>query len=275
MTKPSVGVIGMGFVGTVIYKYYSHLGFNTKAFDVKSGYDSINDVSQQDVIFVAIMLPDNGMTVRDRNALVQALSPIRAGRTVIIKSTIVPGTTNAVQTEYPDKYVCFVPEFLTESTAERDFSNPPFQILGVTRVSNNPKVIDNVLNILPTSRVTRVMAATEAEMLKLVRNSYWALKLIVFNQVYDICGRAGVNYGVLKDVLTHDTWIGDSHNVIWHKGKRGFDGKCLPKDIQSLISYCKLLGAPAHVFELAQALNHQYLTQNMCTGTPDKTEHKT
>lgn len=263
--RSSIGVIGKGFVGTVIADYYRENGYYVKSFDIKGNCDSLESVARQDIIFLAIMLPDNGLSKRDKDNLDWTLGLLPPNAIVVIKSTVAPGTTLSLQREHGQLNLFFSPEFLTEATAREDFRHPPFTILGVTYTSNRvrEKLINAVLKVLPASPPDRtfVIGSSEAEMLKMVRNSYLALKLTAFNQIFDVCSKAGVDYGTVRDILAKDNWIGDSHNIIWHKGKRGFSGKCLPKDLHCLINFCNDIGVQAPLFACAEELNARYLAQ--------------
>ena len=266
-TKPgmpdSIGIVGKGFVGTTIANYYREHGFDVKSFDIRGDCDAMDEVAAQDIVFVAIMLPDNGQSATDKVSLLQILSKMPEGCVVVLKSTVVPGTTQWLQGMFPQLNMFFNPEFLTEATAAKDFSQPPFAILGVTDTSDQLQLVRKVQGVLPTASPERtfVVGASEAEMIKTVRNSYLALKLTAFNQVYDVCSWSGVNYEIIRDILAQDEWIGDSHNIIWHKGKRGFSGKCLPKDLHNLVRYCEDMHMDIPLFGCAENLNKGYLAQ--------------
>lgn len=259
--KETIGVVGRGFVGTVIADYYAEHGHGVKSYDIRGDCDPIEVVGTQDVVFIAIMLPRNGTSAEERNALSSILHQVSPRTIAVIKSTVVPGTTDILQAKHPDKCLCFVPEFLTEATATDDFAYPEFQLIGTTEISDRAEVARTLLRLLPKAHLMQVVTATTAEMFKSIRNSYMALKLIAFNQIYDVCEEAGVSYETMRDVLAGDPWIGDSHNVIWHKGKRGFSGKCLPKDLDGLLTYCEKRGVPLPLFEMARKLNEKYLKE--------------
>jgi len=144
------------------------------------------------------------------------------------------------------------PEFLTEASADFDFKNPPFQILGYTDGVDHAF---NILNMLPSATVTRVVASRASELFKIVRNSFLASKVILANQTYDLCEGVGVGYNVIQDLFKHDAWIGGSHSTIWHKGDRGFGGKCLPKDLDSLIKVGKDAKVNVSVFKAIKKAN--------------------
>ena len=223
-----VGILGAGFVGSVLKKYYPRAA----VFDIKQGnWNPLKEVLSRKVIFVAINLHDNGSSDVSLASLRSYLNNTPEGRIVVIKSTLIPGTAEMLQREYPNLKICYNPEFLTESTAWEDFRRPLFQIVGVTEKSR--RVATKLLEILPAAPVMKIIGVREAETLKHAINSYFSMKVVFFNELYDACEKLGVDYEAVRELLVKHPSVGDSHSVIWHKGYRGFGGKCLPKDISA------------------------------------------
>jgi UDPglucose 6-dehydrogenase len=124
------------------------------------------------------------------------------------------------------------PEFLTEATAWWDFTRPNEQILGIPH--SGLKLAKDIFEILPQAPILRVISPKDAEILKHARNSFYATKVIFFNQLYDMCQELGGDYETVRESMVLDPRIGDSHSIVMHKGYRGFGtqdvSKCLPKD---------------------------------------------
>lgn len=241
----NIGIIGGGFVGQVLKRYYRR----ARIYDIRPGpWDSLRDVLSQEYVFIAINLPDNATTPTGRDAIARYLDSLARGTRVVIKSTIAPGTTDLLQAAYPDIAIAVNPEFLTEATAWEDFSNPVFQILGLTPQS--APIAEELFWLLPPAPVTRAIGAREAETLKHALNSFFATKVIFFNQVYDACRILGADYEAVRALMVRHPWVGDSHSAVWHKGYRGFGGKCLPKDIRAFTTV-----APTPLLEGVIAIN--------------------
>ncbi|MBI2610140.1 hypothetical protein HYW53_03100 [Candidatus Giovannonibacteria bacterium] len=231
----SIGIIGQGFVGRVLKSYYP----DAKVYDIAPGnWDNLENVLAQNYIFIAVNFKDNGLSDKSRGELEKYFSKMPAGRKVIFKSTLVPGVTDYFQELYPKLFFCFNPEFLTEATAWEDFTQPQFQILGFPKSA--PEFSDELFELLPDAAEKKVMSAREAETLKHAQNSYYAMKVVFFNQLYDACLNLGADYEKIREILIKNPWIGDSHTIIWHKGYRGFSGKCLPKDIKAFLTVTDL-----------------------------------
>lgn len=262
MTKKTIGVIGGGFVGGAIGNHYKKAGRDVKIYDKFKPVDSLEEVLKRDFLFVAVPTPsdENGINLEAIQDALQNASKADDGKIVIIKSTVIPGTTEKLQKQYPKLRLIFNPEFLTELTAEQDFNYPDRQIVGYTKESHS--IAGDVMSLLPLAPFCRMMPATEAEMVKYYGNNWFAVKVVFANQMYDVCQKMGIDYEMIAEAAAADKRIGPSHLEIWHKDYRGYGGKCLPKDIQAMIKHGDNLGLDLELFKVAEKLNQQLVSQN-------------
>lgn len=246
--KYSIGIIGGGFVGKILKKYYK----DALVYDISVKSDSEEAVLEQDIIFIAFNLVDNCRSEESYKAVARYAFNAPEGRIFIIKSTFIPGTTDTLQKEFPQHKFIYNPEFLTEMTAWEDFTDPQFQILGVPHESLD--LIHDLFELLPDAPIQSVISPLDAETLKHAKNSYYSLKVTFFNQLYDACEEMGADYETVRQLLVQDPFIGDSHSKIFHKGYRGFGGKCLPKDTDAFseVTEMPLL---SHIIEYNSKLN--------------------
>ena len=100
-----------------------------------------------------------------------------------------------------------------------------------------------VAGVLSTDQRFHV-SSTEAELVKYAKNNFYSLKVIFANQMFDICKAMGVEWGIVREIITapQDQPIGDSHLEPLMGLMRGFGGKCLPKDTLALRELAKELG---------------------------------
>ena len=224
----SIAVLGGGFIGKVLKRYYPDAVVYDKNPELSEC--GLGEALSQDTIFIAFNLLDNA--IDSLNEVRFYLNLAVSGRTFIIKSTFVPGTSDKLQSEFPEHRIIYNPEFLTEMTAWEDFTKPKFQILGVPHESL--PIAYDVFDILPDAPIKRIISPLDAELLKHALNSYYALKVTWFNQLYDVAKQLGADYETVREIMVKDPWVGDSHSVIFHKGYRGYGGKCLSKDPVSL-----------------------------------------
>jgi UDPglucose 6-dehydrogenase len=133
----------------------------------------------------------------------------------------------------------------------------------------------DVLALLPLAPFERVMSSTEAEMVKYFGNTWFALKVAFANQFFDVCQKMGLNYDVIKEGAAADKRIGRTHLDVVHKGYRGYGGKCLPKDVRTLIQLAKSFGLDFSLLEVSEAYNDKLIaSQGMDTkwveGSPKR-----
>jgi UDPglucose 6-dehydrogenase len=63
----------------------------------------------------------------------------------------------------------------------------------------------------------------------------------------------------VKDLASADKRVGRTHLDIWHKGSRGYGGKCLPKDTKALIKFSTDLGLDAKLLKTVEEINNTQL----------------
>ncbi len=241
-----VGIAGYGFVGRVVAEWFKP--DNPIIFDKYLGRQA--NINEADIVFVCVPTPyNNGF---DDSEVIDVLSRLKRKQTVVIKSTVIPGSTDKYQRRFPELKILFNPEFLVEKTAMENFIHPDRQIIGYTKKSKD--VARNIIEILPPALLEIVCGAREAEMAKYVNNAFLATKLIFFEEIYDICRGKKIDYKMVRQIVAGDQRIGMSHTGIGMDGKRGFDGKCLPKDLSALIDFAKR----ASLLKTIKKLNERY-----------------
>ena len=101
--------------------------------------------------------------------------------------------------------------------------------------------------------------ATEAEMVKYFGNTWFAIKVVFANQMYDLCKKIGADYDTIMESASADKRIGRSHLEVIHKGYRGYGGKCLPKDIKALIQFADANGVDLVLHKTAEEINSRLM----------------
>lgn len=273
----TLGVIGLGFVGTAVWEGMKH-AFDLAGYDKQKGFCRRTDESQEVIdisarnpyqhlmnlvdgpIFVCVptpMNPDGSCNTTIVRGVVEELNKINHGhkpRVVVIKSTVVPGTTEQLGKDCPNLHVCFNPEFLTERNAIEDFKNQDRIIIGGPHAGT--KVLKQVYNTAyPDVPVTKT-SATIAEMVKYTTNSFLATKVAFANEIERICQGLGIDYDKVIEYATKDKRLGNSHwSVPGPDGNKGFGGSCFPKDLNGLIALAKQLGIDPQVLRGAWQSN--------------------
>lgn len=259
----TIGVIGhTGMVGHTVFNYFKDNGYEVSGFSQNPTKSEREKTYSADVIFVCVPTPYLwDLKAFDGSIVREVVSEIPDGKVVVIKSTVPIGTTEELQKEYLKLKLLFNPEFLSEATCDEDFRNPDRQFVGYTKESYPVSV--QVLNLLPESAYEAIMPAKEAELLKYINNIHGTIEIMESNMYWEVCEEEGLDYDrVLKAALA-SKWVGVSmgrhYRVIFHKNKRGFGGKCFPKDINAWIDYLNAKGIDSKLPTAVRDMNVRIL----------------
>lgn len=168
-----------------------------------------------------------------------ALTKKEARHTVVIRSTMLPGTIADVvvpalegssgKKAGPDFGVCINPEFLREGTSLKDFYAPPFTLIGADE-SDTAELVGQLYSEIDAPLF--VSPVKTAEMVKYVCNCFHALKVTFANEIGNICKALGVNSHEVMDIFCEDKKLNLSSYYL--KPGFAFGGSCLPKDLRAM-----------------------------------------
>lgn len=254
-----IGIAGVGMVGGTLKNYFEKKGRKIFLYDKGKKIGSLKEINKADIIFICVPTPFQKDKGFDLSFVEDVVSKIKGRKIIVIKSTVLPGTTEKLQKKYPRHKFLFNPEFLSELTADQDMEYPDRQIIGYTNKSYH--VAGDILQILPLAPYEKIMPATEAEMVKYFGNTWFSIKVIFANQIYDLCQKLKINYDNVMEAAAADKRIGRSHLEVWHKGYRGYGGKCLPKDIKAFIQFADSLGVDLKLHKTAEEINNQLMKE--------------
>lgn len=255
------GIVGVGMVGGALRSYFEKKeGLELFLYDKGKSLGSPEEVNKAKLIFICVPTPylKDGKGF-DLSYVEDALNMLEGEKTVVIKSTVLPGTTEALQKKYPQHKILMNPEFLTEVTADQDMNYPDRQIVGYTEKSHT--VAGDVIQLLPLAPFERILPATEAELVKYFGNAWFSVKVSFANQMFDLCQALGVDYDRMVEAAAADKRIGRTHLNIFHKGYRGYGGKCLPKDIKALIQFADSKRVDLKLHKIVDAINEELMRQ--------------
>ena len=229
-----IGFIGQGWIGKNYADDFENRGFETIRYSLEEPYiNNKEKIIDCDIVFIAVPTPTTPEGF-DISFVRSVLSLIGNGNIAVIKSTILPGTTEILQNEFLDIFVFHSPEFLVEKTATHDAAHPNRNIIGIPKQSE--ECIERaqwVLSVLPDSPYQSIMDAKDAEFVKYAGNCFLFMKVIYMNILYDLVSKTNGDWERIKDALAHDPRIGQSHIEPIHDGGRGAGGHCLIKDFET------------------------------------------
>jgi len=258
-----IGVVGCGFVGTAVYeglKKHHNLNNYDKAIDKDCTCGSMKELAEcSDIIFVCVPTPmesDGSCHTGIVEDVVKELDECSQDKILVLKSTIIPGTTAMLNAKYKNNTIIFSPEFLTEANSIDDFKNQTRIILGGDRKGTN-KLRVMFSKAFPTAHIIKT-DSTYAEMIKYLTNNFLTVKVAFANEMYKICERLRIDYDKVVEYATLDERLGPSHwGVPGPDGDFGFGGHCFPKDIEAMISLTEDLQTPNFVLKGAKDTNDE------------------
>lgn len=261
--KQRLGIIGYGIVGQALAYGFSQPDIKDK-YEIRY-YDKYKETqSKEEVIknseFIFICLPtpmkedESGIDLSIIEESIAQITPMtdNTDKIIVLKSTVVPGTTGVLEKKYPKTNFAFNPEFLTEANYLEDFINADRNIIGANNDLTSRRVVALYRQRFPHTKIFQTDSTT-AEMVKYMANAYLASKVIFANEMYAICQALGIKYEEVKSMVVADHRIFDSHLDV--TTARGFGGKCFPKDIVALIGRAKDLKVDPKLLETVWSIN--------------------
>ena len=258
-----IGIIGQGFVGNAIYQKFKNY-FDILTYDLdkaKSNSTKEDLIFKCNTIFLCLPTPMNTDGSCNVDILQTELENIdlitdnqETKKTIVIKSTVSPGTTARWNSLYDSLNLVFNPEFLTEVNAIEDFNNQNRIILGGPRPATT-ELRRLYSKVFPKAHIIKT-DSTHAEMVKYLTNSFLATKVSFANEIYQICDKLKIDYDKVVEYATLDDRLGKSHwNVPGPDGDFGFGGHCLPKDLSALIFLAMNLDTETNVLNAVEETN--------------------
>jgi nucleotide sugar dehydrogenase len=256
----NIGIIGQGFVGNAVYqKFKKYYEIRTFDLDSTKSNSTKEEVMNQDIVFVCLPTPmskDGSCYLGIVENVLKEINDSQTNKTVVVKSTIPPGSTAKWNEKFTNLNVAFNPEFLTERNAVKDYENQNRIILGGPRSATT--LLKQVFSkVFPKAHIIKT-DSTHAEMVKYLTNTFLSVKVSFANEIYQLCEGLGIDYDKVVEYATYDNRLGDSHwSVPGHDGDYGFGGHCFPKDLSALLFLSKELGTLSNVLQATQDTNNE------------------
>ncbi|MBT4209710.1 MAG: UDP-glucose/GDP-mannose dehydrogenase family protein [Candidatus Komeilibacteria bacterium] len=231
-----IGFIGQGFIGKNYADDFEARGYNIVRYDI-NGYEAGKDkIKDCDIVLIAVPTPTTVNGFND-SIVQEVLSLIGENKIAVIKSTLQVGTTVKMQKLFPNITVMHSPEFLREKYAADDAKHPNRNIVGITDI-NNKKLKEKaelVMTTLAKAPYELITQVANAEMIKYGGNCLLYFRVVFMNMMYDLAGKYNLDHKIIKEAMSKDPRIGDSHLKVMHKGGRGAAGHCFIKDFEAFI----------------------------------------
>jgi GDP-mannose 6-dehydrogenase len=237
--------------------------------NVEIAFDADSAVIQSEASIICVGtpgLPDGRVDLsylkRTITEIASAIAKSEIEHTVIVRSTIPPGTTEKVVLpileENGVKELChtaFFPEFLREGSALNDFFTPNLTVVGCENGFPVEKIGEIFLRGDNDLIVTRFKTA---EALKYANNAFHAFKIAFTNEFARTCKAYGVDSGEVMSIFCRDTVLNISHRYL--KPGFAFGGSCLPKDLRALEAMARKKTVEAPLFSAVTESNKAVLS---------------
>jgi len=299
-----ISIIGAGYVGLVAAACFANRGFKVlistkdpkkikminegKAPFFEPGLDGLlrkaarsgmlqasgtraEAVLNSDVTFVCVGTPSADDGSIDLNFIYEAAEEVgrslrkkKGYHVVVMRSTIVPGTTDKV-TEIAEKLsgkkagkgfgICMCPEFLRQGQAVYDTFNPDRVVIG-EHDRRAGSVIEKLFKKFYKGKKVPIlrMNTVSAEMVKYVSNSILATKVSFINEIANICERVP-NVGVYE--VAEGVGLDRRIGPLFLEAGPGFGGSCFPKDVNAIVSFSRELGYQPRILETVLKVNEE------------------
>lgn len=229
-------IVGYGYVGRSQHRLLSH-HHDLGIWDPAAGYGNDQcqrDLESCDLAIICVPTPAREDGSCDTSVVEDAVDRVietnQRGCLILIRSTVPPGTTSRLSSIHDPHHVGrvhFSPEFVVERTGDEARDR---MIVGGPRAA---EVLTYFERVLPAEARRIVCSSTEAEMVKYMTNAFLATKVAFCTEMSDIAKSMGMDYATLREIWLLDERVGRSHTQVY-TDRRGFGGKCLPKDTEAL-----------------------------------------
>lgn len=305
----TISIVGIGYVGLCTAIAFTNKGYNVIAVDKdpqkiqlinkgvppfhepdlkellqeanKNGYikgmlDTEHAITNTAITFITVGTPSHQDGSIDLTQIEAAATEIGNALTkkpeyhlVVVKSTVVPGTTENKVKPVLEKHsnktcgsdfgLCMNPEFLREGSAVYDALHPDRIVIG----EHDKKSGDTLQTLtqqlhkgekIPTVRTN----LSTAELIKYANNSFLATKISYINTIANICEKIpGADVTTVAQAIGLDQRI----NPRFLNAGLGYGGSCFPKDVKAIIAFSKKLGYTPHMLEATHEVNEKQATR--------------
>ena len=241
-----IGFIGCGVVGGALVDWFKKNIPEKTYVRYDPGLNLLGKIGGCGVVFVSVPVPTLEDGSQDLSIITESLKLLGNYCQVFIRSTVMPGTCDKLQSQFPHLGVYSMPEFLTERSAQEDMDELPI-IIGAGQE------LQWARNLFRHKKSILLLGSNKsAELVKYTHNCFLAMKVTYFNSIKEICAREGIKYESIRRGLKVTTFVGEDHTLVpGPDGNYGYGGKCFPKDVKAF----KAIGEVSEIMSLVDRQN--------------------
>lgn len=250
----TVKIYGYGWVGKAMKTLFPDALVHDPALGMIAGETC-------DIAFVCVPTPCPEEGALDMSIVEEVVSKAPESL-LIMRSTVNPGTCNYLSQKY-HKRIVMQPEYLGETVNHpmTDQKNRPFIIIG-GNPADRKIVIELYQTVYNANTNIRQVTNYEAEVIKLSENRAISFKVAQCQELYDVCQLAELDFYTIREAVYGDD---PRFNLWWtfvFPDKRGFQSKCIPKDVYAWCAWSESLGYDPKVTRALLNKNKEWLKLN-------------
>ena len=238
--------------------------------------DLENVINKTDLTFVTVGTPSNPDGSSNLSYLESAVKTIAKSlrkkerfHSVVIKSTVIPTTTNSIIKPILEKEsekkvgvdigLSMNPEFLREGSSVYDTEHPHLIVIG-TNENKSAEILESFYKDLYEKDLPEVIKTNieTAELIKYANNAFLATKISFINTIANICQKIpGTEVNTIASAIGKDPRIGSP----FLRAGPGYGGSCFPKDLNALINFSRKIGYDPLLINATQEVNKLQATK--------------
>ena len=252
MSNPNVALVGNGYLGQAYARMYPEALIYDEPKEMYAGEWTVETgraaVNACDIAIIAV--PTDPTETGELNmSIVEEVVDWVETDTILIKSALMPGTTDKL-VEKTGKNIAVGVELIGMGNYyvdPHDYPDPkdPWKHKTIIVGGEEPartKAAEVLWDKMQPDTEIHLVSAKEAEIVKLVENSYPAMKVSFINALFEIAAQTDTSF-----INIHQAWNSDSRVDGFHQRtvsfKRGWASHCWDKDVPALAAYARSVGA--------------------------------
>lgn len=257
-----IGIVGLGHVGQMT-KAALGLRARLTTYDISSTAPyPFNELETCDFLVVCVNTPSTSSGAADLSYVHAAFRALPPYVPVVVRSTVPPGTCDRLAETY-SREVIFWPEYVGEKRfvlgSWETLDQRPFHVFGATRTPSTARWLDFISETYgPLAKLYQVDPA-EAELVKYMENSYFAVKTTFVNEFRHLSDSLGLDWQRVREGWLLDPRVDRDHSDAFRSAP-GFGGRCLPKDVSAILWSAEEHGVTMPLLTAAQTVNERIQT---------------
>ena len=247
-----ISIIGIGFVGNAIYQNLSNFNIQPISYDKFKNIGSFEQCLESNIMFLCLPTQyDYQLGSYDKSTIYEICTLLNQNKyngIIVIKSTVEPGTTDNLKKSFSDLHFVHNPEFLKAISAIDDFKNQSHIVLGQNCSDEKLNfLVDFYKKYFPNAQIS-LCTSLESESMKIFCNSFYAIKIQFFTELYLLCQKNGCNFENVRQMMLKNGCINPQYcNIPGPDGNISYGGLCFPKDTNALMKYMELNNVPNNI----------------------------